>query len=59
MGDPNSNIARGANAAIYMMLGLLAGVFSLIGAFIFNLYRRSKMPMPPHVELGATLNAQP
>ena len=28
MGDPNSNIAKGANAAIFLMLGILAGVFA-------------------------------
>jgi hypothetical protein len=59
MGDPNSNIAKGANAAIFVMLGLLAGVFALVGAFIYNLYRRSKMPLPPHAELGETLNVKP
>ena len=51
MGDPNTNIARGTNAAIFVMLGLLAGMFALFGAFAFTLYRRSKAPTPPHAEL--------
>lgn len=59
MGDPNSNIARGANAAIFLMLGLLGGVFSLLGGFGFYLYKQSKMPTPPHVELGDDINPQP
>ena len=59
MGDPNSNIARGANAAIFLMLGVLAGMFSLFGAFGFYLYRRGKAPIPPHAELGEAIDAPP
>ena len=58
MGDPNSNIARGANAAIFLMLGLLAGMFSLLAAFAICLYRRAKAPAPPHAELGDGLDPQ-
>ena len=58
MGDPNSNIAKGANGAIFLMLGLLACVFTLLGAFAFQLYRFSKRPTPPHAELGDS-DAQP
>ena len=50
MGDPNSNVARGANAAIFLMLGVLGGMFGLIGAFATSLYRRSKQPPPPHTD---------
>lgn len=53
MGDPNSNIAKGANAAIFLMLGVLVMMFSLLGAFAYTLYRRAKLPPPPHSELGA------
>jgi len=59
MGDPNSNIAKGANAAIFLMLGILAGVFALIGAFALALYRRSKQPVPPHVEIDSMVDPQP
>lgn len=58
MGDPNSNIAKGANGAIFLMLGLLMCVFSMLGAFAYQLYRYSKRPLPPHVELGNS-DAQP
>jgi hypothetical protein len=58
MGDPNSNVAKGANGAIFLMLGLLACVFLLLGAFAFQLYRCSRRPIPPHVELSDA-DAQP
>jgi hypothetical protein len=59
MGDPNSNAARGANAVLFLMLGILAGMFGLLGAFGYYLYRRSQMPVPPHEELGHFVDAQP
>ena len=58
MGDANSNLGDAANGAIFLMLGLLAIVFGLLGAFGFYLYRRSLAPLPPHVELSEGLNAQ-
>ena len=58
MGDPNSNVAKGANGAIFLMLGVLAMVFLLLGSFAYQLYRHSKRPLPPHVELGDA-DAQP
>jgi len=58
MGDPNSNIAKGTNAAIFLMLGVLGGMFSLLTAFGICLYRRSKAPTPPHVELGDGIDPQ-
>ena len=58
MGDPNTNIAKGANAAIFLMLGLLAGMFALLIAFGICLYRRAQAPTPPHAELGDGLESQ-
>ena len=58
MGDPNTNIAKGANAAIFLMLGLLGGMFALLGAFAFALYRRSRAPVPPHAEIGDGIDPQ-
>jgi hypothetical protein len=58
MGDPNSNIAKGANGAIFFMLGVLGCIFGLLGTFAYQLYRRSKLPAPPHAELG-DVDAQP
>ena len=56
MGDPNSNTAQAANAAIFLMLGVLFGMFGLLGAFAYSLYRRSKAPAPPHSEFGDDQN---
>jgi hypothetical protein len=58
MGDPNSNIAKGANGAIFLLLGMLLCIFTMLGAFAFQLYRRSKLPTPPHAELS-DVDAQP
>jgi hypothetical protein len=58
MGDPNSNVAKGANGAIFFMLGVLSCIFGLLGTFAYQLYRRSKLPAPPHAELG-DVDAQP
>jgi hypothetical protein len=58
LGDPNTNIAKGANAAIFLMLGLLGGMFALLGAFAYALYRRAKAPMPPHAEIGDGIDPQ-
>jgi hypothetical protein len=59
MGDPNSNVAKGANAAIFLMLGILAGMFGLFAAFALYLYRQAKAPAPPHAELGEMIDPQP
>ena len=58
MGDANSNFGEAANGAIFLMLGLLAVVFSLLGAFGFYLYRRALAPLPPHVEFTDGLDPQ-
>ena len=52
MGDPNSDIAGAANAAVFTMLGLIGGVLSLLAAFGYNLYRRSLAPIPPHADIA-------
>ena len=59
MGDANSNFGEAANGAIFLMLGLLAVVFSLLGAFAFYLYRRALAPLPPHVEFTLDAQAEP
>lgn len=55
MGDPGSNIASAANAAIFLMLGMLALVFAMLGYLAYTLHRHSKLPPPAHTEFdGAT-----
>jgi hypothetical protein len=55
MGDPNSDIAGAANAAVFTMLGLIASVLGLLAAFGYNLYRRSLAPAPPHAEIAGDI----
>lgn len=46
------------NAAIFLMLGCIGGVLSLLCAFAIYLYRRSQAPIPPHVQLAEMIGAQ-
>lgn len=46
------------NAAIFLMLGCIGGVLSLLCAFAIYLYRRSQAPIPPHVQLAELIGAQ-
>ena len=46
------------NAAIFLMLGCIGGVLSLLCAFAFYLYRRSQAPIPPHVQLAEMIGSQ-
>jgi len=46
------------NAAIFLMLGCIGGVLSLLGAFAFYLYRRSQTPIPPHIQLAEMIGSQ-
>lgn len=52
MGASDSSVAPAMNAAIFLMLGFVALMLSSVGGFAFYLYRRSKMPLPPHEELS-------
>jgi hypothetical protein len=52
MGGADSPVAPAINAAIFLMLGVIGAVLSGVGGFVFYLYRRSRMPMPPHEELS-------
>jgi hypothetical protein len=51
MGDANSNTGEATNAAIFMMLGCIGGVLSLLVAFGFVLMKRANAPLPPHHDL--------
>jgi hypothetical protein len=46
------------NAAIFLMLGCIGGVLSLLCAFGIYLYRRSQAPIPPHVQLAEMIGSQ-
>lgn len=57
MGDPTSSQAGAINAAIFLMLGFIGAVLALLGAFAVSLYRRSRTPVPPHVQLAEMIGA--
>jgi hypothetical protein len=59
MGDPNSKVAGASNGMMMFLLATLAGVFCLLGAFAYHLFRMSRAPMPPHAELGGAVDALP
>jgi hypothetical protein len=46
------------NAAIFLMLGCIGGVLSLLCAFGVYLYRRARAPIPPHIQLAEMIGAQ-
>ena len=59
MGDPNTKLAGASNGMMFFLLAILAGVFGLLGAFVYHLFRQAKAPTPPHVELSDMIDAQP
>jgi hypothetical protein len=56
MGDVNSKSAGAINAAIFLMIGVLAVMMASLGGFAFYLSRRSAAPVPPHAELGQSID---
>ena len=44
-GDPDSDLARGMNWAVVMLLGLTGGVLSGFVGFIFHLIKRSRQAL--------------
>jgi hypothetical protein len=56
MGDVNSKSAGAINAAIFLMIGVIGTMLASLGGFAFYLSRRADAPMPPHAELGQTIN---
>jgi hypothetical protein len=48
MGDASSPIAPATNAAIFLLLGFVGSMLVGVASFAFYLFRRSRMPHPPH-----------
>lgn len=46
------------NNAIFLMLGFIFAILGGIGAFIYNLAKRARSPLPPHAELSQVMTAQ-
>jgi hypothetical protein len=59
MGDPNSYIAAASNSVIWMLLGLVGFIFLSTGLTVLYLWRRSKAPIPPHIQFVENLTAEP
>lgn len=51
MGASDSAVAPAINAAIFLMLGFVGIMLGGAGGFAFYLFRRGKLPAPPHEEL--------
>jgi len=58
MGNPNTKAAGAMNGAIFLMLGFVALMLSVLGAFIYHLVKRANAPLPPHAEVSATMPAE-
>jgi len=54
----NSKTGPAINGAIFLMLGFLVLVLGAIGAFIYNLAKRARSPLPPHAELSQMMTGQ-
>jgi hypothetical protein len=48
MGGSDSTIRPAVNAAIFLMLGFIGTALTGVGGFAFYLFRRSRLPHPPH-----------
>ena len=46
------------NYAIFLMLGFIFAILGGIGAFIYNLAKRARSPLPTHDELSQVMTAQ-
>jgi hypothetical protein len=57
MGDVNSRTAPATNDAIFLMLGCIGLMLTCLGAFAFHLFKRSRAPLPPHVEVAQAMTS--
>ena len=53
----SGTIGEAANGAIFVMLGVLGSVLSLIVMAGYSVVRRGRMPLPPHAELAQAMSA--
>jgi hypothetical protein len=58
-GDPNSYLADATNSVLWMLLGLVGFIFISTGLTALYLWRRSRAPIPPHIQLVEDLTAEP
>jgi flagellar biogenesis protein FliO len=53
----NGTMGEAANGAIFVMLGVLGSVLSLIVLAGYSVVKRSRGPLPPHAELARAMSA--
>jgi hypothetical protein len=58
-GDPNSYLADATNSVLWMLLALVGFIFLSTGLTALYLWRRSKAPIPPHIQLVEDLTVEP
>ena len=58
MGDANSKTGAAMNAAIFLMLGCIGSMLSLLAAFGWYLMKRASSPVPPEREFFNMLNQE-
>ena len=46
------------NGAIFLMLGFIFAILGGVGAFIYNLAKRARSPLPPHSEFSQITTVQ-
>ncbi len=56
MGANGSSIGEASNGAIFVMLGVLGTVLSLIVMAGYSVVRRGRLPLPPHAELARSMS---
>ncbi|MDR3406662.1 MAG: hypothetical protein P4L99_29525 [Chthoniobacter sp.] len=54
----NSKTGPAINGAIFLMLGFVASILTVVGAFAYNLAKRARSPLPPHAELSQMMTGQ-
>ncbi len=52
----NDVVGNALNGSIFLMLGLLGAMFTLIGGAALAIWRRSRQPLPDHVELAESIS---
>ncbi len=50
-GAPNSKSSQSIAVAIWVLMAAIMSVLGGVGAFSLHLWRHSRMPLEPHVEL--------
>jgi hypothetical protein len=58
LGNPNSKAASAFNDALFLMLGVVGFMLSVITLFIFTLRKRAQAAMPSNVQIGSMMTAQ-